>query len=55
MFSPVLDMLADRIKDITSLQSEINTHMNMLHFFAKHVGLAEVIAQRKQQKQLHVC
>ena len=51
MFSPVLDMCVDRIKDVTSLvQSEIETHMNILHFFTKHVGLAEVIVQQKQQK-----
>lgn len=48
MFSPVLDMCVDRIKDVTSLlQSEINTHMNILHFFAKHVGLAEILVSSK--------
>ena len=52
MFSPVLDMCVDRIKDVTSLvQSEIDTHMNILHFFAKHVGLAEVIVQQKSRNR----
>lgn len=52
MFSPVLDMCVDRIKDVTSLvQSEIDTHMNILHFFAKHAGLAEVIVQQKSRNR----
>ena len=49
MFSPVMDMLADRAKDVSSLlQSDINTYMNVLQFFAKHTGLAEVILQIEQ-------
>lgn len=44
MFSPVMDMLADRAKDVSSLlQSDINTYMNVLQFFAKHTGLAEIL------------
>lgn len=48
MFLPVLDMLADRSKDISSLlQSEINTYINMLQFFARHVGLAEILVSSR--------
>ena len=44
MFSPVLVMLAERIKDLSSLlQSEIHTYIDVLYFFAKHTGLAEVL------------
>lgn len=44
MFSPVLVMLAERSKDLSSLlQSEIHTYTDVLEFFAKHTGLAEVI------------
>lgn len=44
MFSPVLDMLAERSKDLSSLlQSEIRTYIDVLQFFAKHTELAEVI------------
>lgn len=43
MFSLVLDMLADRAKDISSLlQSDVNSYINILQFFAKHTELAEV-------------
>ena len=46
MFSPVLDMLADRAKDISSLlQSDVNSYINVLQFFAKHTELAEVTTQ----------
>ena len=46
MFSPVLEMLADRSKDILSLlQPDIHNYFDILLFFAKHVTLAEVIMQ----------
>lgn len=45
MFSPVISMLAERAKDISSLlQSDVHTYIDILHFFAKHTVLAEVIA-----------
>ena len=45
MFSPVISMLAERAKDVSSLlQSDVHTYINILHFFAKHTVLAEVIA-----------
>ena len=45
MFSPVISMLAERAKDVSSLlQSDVHTYINILHFFAKHTILAEVIA-----------
>lgn len=44
MFSPVLDMLAERSKDLSSLlQSDIRNYIDILLFFAKHIGLTEVI------------
>ena len=44
MFSPVLDMLAERSKDLVSLlQTEVRTYIEVLLFFAKHTVLAEVI------------
>lgn len=44
MFSPVLDMLAERCKDLVSLlQTEVRTYIEVLLFFAKHTVLAEVI------------
>lgn len=46
MFAPVLEMLADRSKDISSLlQPDIHNYFDILLFFAKHVTLAEVIMQ----------
>ena len=37
-------MLAERAKDISSLlQSDLHTYINVLHLFAQHTGLAEVI------------
>ena len=49
MFSPVLVMLAERSKDLSSLlQSEIRSYIDVLYFFAKHTGLAEVIMCLKQ-------
>ena len=45
MFSPVISMLAERAKDVSSLlQSDVHSYINILHFFAKHTVLAEVIA-----------
>ena len=45
MFSPVISMLAERAKDISSLlQSDVHTYINILYFFAKHTVLAEVTA-----------
>ena len=46
MFSPVLSMLAERAKDVSSLlQSEVHVYTDVLQFFAKHTGLSEVIMQ----------
>ncbi|KAL9957844.1 hypothetical protein ACROYT_G034792 [Oculina patagonica] len=48
MFSPVLDMLAERSKDLVSLlQPEVRTYSDMLQFFAKHTGLAEILVSSK--------
>ncbi|XP_020626137.1 ubiquitin conjugation factor E4 A-like [Orbicella faveolata] len=48
MFSPVLVMLAERSKDLSSLlQSEIRTYIDVLLFFAKHTGLAEILVSSR--------
>lgn len=48
LFSPVLSMLAERAKDISSLlQSDLHTYINVLHLFAQHTGLAEILVSSK--------
>lgn len=48
MFSPVISMLAERAKDVSSLlQSDVHTYINILHFFAKHTILAEILVSSK--------
>lgn len=48
MFSPVLEMLADRCKDISSLlQPDVHNYFELLLFFAKHVPLAEILVSSR--------
>ncbi|KAJ7373179.1 Ubiquitin conjugation factor E4 A [Desmophyllum pertusum] len=48
MFSPVLDMLAERSKDLSSLlQSDIRNYIDILLFFAKHIGLTEILVSSR--------